>query len=363
MKTENRAINFEELSSEARARIEAISKDILRLGKKDTEATFTLGALLEEASDLIDDEKVCNGWLISQLGITSRHGRTLRAVHRNLSTYKAKCVEHGVTPTNLYKLAHADAESVEAVLKLYEDGKRPLGKDVDVIVKRKIEPDETELPVEDLPGLTGLAKYAAQEQRSRIARLKNLLQQILVHIVEAYEPKLRDRAVIKSQLREQIRLPSEEAYELLNVMIGTLRRHHHGQEAIGQLALSKPDNDGGWTRLLETLRTLQYVEDVSSKSLPDYLINTAIPQMKWGLKLQDEDIGTLFKAAAEKNNPPASKDAKPKPRLKMANDDEPAGESGAAKGPSKAPDGAATKAAAEQFRLPDFMLRKANNAA
>ncbi|WP_299482186.1 hypothetical protein [uncultured Roseibium sp.] len=363
MKTENRAVNFEELSSDARARIEAISKDILRLGKKDTEATFTLGALLEEASELIDDEKACDGWLISQLGITSRHGRTLRAVHRNLSPYKAKCVDCGVTPTNLYKLAHADAESVEAVLKLYEDGERPLGKDVDVIVKRKAEGDETELPVEDLPGLNGLAKYAAQEQRSRVARLKNLLQQILLHIVEAYEPKLRDRAVIKSHLREKIRLPCEEAYELLNVMIGVLRRHHHGQEAIGQLALDKPDNDGGWTRLLGLLRTLQYVEDVSSKSLPDYLINTAIPQMKWSLKLQDEDIDNLFKAAAEKNNPPASNDTKPKPHLEKANDDEPAGESGAAKGPSKAPDEAATKAAAEQFRLPDFMLRKANNAA
>ncbi|MBG6143377.1 hypothetical protein IWQ51_001496 [Labrenzia sp. EL_142] len=356
MKTENRAIKFEELSSDARTRIEAISKDILRLGKKDTEATFTLGALLEEASELIDNEKVCNGWLISQLGITSRHGRTLRAVQRNLSPYKATCVDCGVSPTNLYKLAHADAESVEAVLRLYEDGKRPLGKDVDAIVKRKAEGDETELPVEDLPGLSSLAKYAAQEQRVRIARLKELLHHILLHIVEAYEPKLRGRAVIKSRLREKIRLESEEARKLLRSMIGFFRRADHWAAAIGHLHLENPEKDGGWAKLIHTLDDLQYIENVSSKELPEFLNDTAIPQLKWALGLEDKFIADLFKKAAENNASDATKNYGKKAPVRSK--------------PEKAevlvegdPSSTGQQTEKPKFKRPDFLKKAAEKAA
>lgn len=363
MTTENLPFEIDALDSDAKARIEAIGKDVLRLGKKDTETTFKLGALLEEASELIGDDKACNGWLVSELGITNRHGRNLRAVYRNLTPYKSKCLQFGVAPTNLYKLAYADAESVEAVLRLYEDGKKPLGLDVDAIVKRKDEDNETELPIEEQPGLNGLAKYGAQELRLRIARFKALLLFILVHLIEAYEPKLRGKAVVKSRLREKIRLESEEAYELLNIMIGLLRRNQYAQEAIGQLDLYKPDNDGGWTKLLELLRTLQYVEDVSSKTLPDYLINTAIPQMKWALGLKDADVEAYFKAAEEKNNPRASKKAKPKSRAPKAKTETQVTEAASEEEPSKALDEAAVSELREQVKLPDFMTKARNNAA
>jgi hypothetical protein len=361
--TENQSFEIDALDSDTRARIEAIGKDVLRLGKKDTETTFKLGALLEEASGLIGDDKASNDWLVSELGITPRHGRNLRAVHRNLAPYKSKCLQFGVAPTNLYKLAYADAESVETVLRLYEDGKKPLCQDVDAIVKRKSEEDAPELPIEDQPGLNGLAKYGAQELRLRIARLKELLLFIIVHLIEAYEPKLRGRAVIKSHLRENIRLNSEEAYELLKILIGLLRRHQHAQGAIGQLALQKPDNDGGWTKLLELLRTLQYVEDVPSKTLPDYLIDTAIPQMKWALGLKDADIETYFKAAEEKNNPGSSKKAKPKSRAPKTETEPQVTEADSEEEPSKVLDEAAVSELRKKFKLPDFMTKPRNDAA
>ncbi|MTI42535.1 hypothetical protein JM93_03158 [Roseibium hamelinense] len=300
-------VEIDALDSDARARVEAIGIDILGLGKKDTETTFKLGALLEEASELIGDEKVCDGWLISHLGITARHGRNLRAVHRNLTPYKAKCVKLGVTPTNLYKIAHAEAESIQTVLQLYESGKRPLGQDVDAIVKRKADAEAIDLPIEDRPGLNGLARYGAQEQRVRIARLKELLHHILLHIVEAYEPKLRGRAVIKSHLREKIRLESEEARKLLRSMIGFFRRPDDWAAAIGHLHLENPENAGGWVKLIHTLDQLQYIENVLSKKLPDFLNDTAIQQLKWALGLEDKFIADLFKKAAEKNAPDATK--------------------------------------------------------
>ncbi len=363
MTTDHQPFEIDALDSDAKARIEAISKDILRLGKKDTEATFKLGALLEEASELIGDDKASNGWLVSELGITPRHGRNLRAVYRNLTPYMSKCLQFGVAPTNLYKLAYADAESVETVLRLYEDGKKPLGQDVDAIVKRKGEEEAPELPVEDQPGLNGLAKYGAQELRLRIARLKELLLCILVHLIEAYEPKLRGRAVVKSHLRGNIRLDSEEAYELLNILIGLLRRNQHSQGAIGQLDLQKPDNEGGWKKLLELLRTLQYVEDVSSKDLPDYLIDTAIPQMKWALGLKDADVEAYFKAAEEKNNPRTSKKATPKARPPKTVTETPATKNNTAAEPSEVRDEAAINELRKQFKLPEFITNARNNAA
>ncbi|MEP3431178.1 MAG: hypothetical protein ABJN98_21015 [Roseibium sp.] len=305
MTAENNSIDV--LDNDARARVEAIGKDILGLGKKDTEATFKLGALLEEASELIGDDKICDSWLVSQLGITTRHGRNLRAVHRNLQSYKVRCVKLGVTPTNLYKIAHAEAESIQTVMQLYESGRRPFGQDVDAIVKRKADAEAIDLPIEDRPGLNGLAKYGAQEQRVRIARLKELLHHILLHMVEAYEPKLRGRAVIKSRLRVKIRLESEEARELLTSMIGFFRRADHWAAAIGHLHLENPEKDGGWAKLIHTLDDLQYIENVSSKGLPDFLNDTAIPQLKWALGLEDEFISDLFKKAAENNASDATK--------------------------------------------------------
>lgn len=344
------------LDSDARARIEAIGKDILGLGKKDTEATFKLGALLEEASELIGDEKTCDGWLISHMGITARHGRNLRAVHRNLTPYKAKCVKLGVTPTNLYKIAHAEAESIQTVLQLYESGKRPLGQDVDAIVKNKADAEAIDLPIEDRPGLNGLAKYGAQEQRARIARLKKLLHHILLHIVEAYEPKLRGRAVIKSHLREKIRLESEEAHELLKVMIGLLRRDDHWEAAIGHLRLQHLDNVGGWAKLINLLGELQYIENVSSKELPDFLNDTAIPQLKWALGLEDKFIADLFKKAAENNAPDATKKSGKKAPVKS----KPEKTEVPAEGD---PLSTGRQTEKPKFKRPDFMKKAAEKAA
>ncbi|WP_421982155.1 hypothetical protein [Roseibium sp.] len=349
-------VEIDALDSDARARVEAIGKDILGLGKKDTEATFKLGALLEEASELIGDEKICDGWLVSQFGITTRHGRTLRAVHRNLTPYKARCVELGVTPTNLYKIAHAEAESIQTVLHLYESGKRPLGRDVDAIVKRKTDAEAIDLPIEDRPGLNGLAKYGAQEQRVRIARLKELLLHLLVHIVEAYEPKLRGKAVVKSHLREKIRLQSEEARQLLRSMIGFFRRSDHWAAAIGHLHLENPEKDGGWAKLIHTLDYLQYIENVSSKELPDFLNDTAIPQLKWALGVEDKFIADLFKRAAENNAPDAAKRSGKKAPVKS----KPEKTEVPAEGETSLPVQQTEK---PKFKRPDFLKKAAEKAA
>lgn len=298
--------DIDTLDGEARARIETISKNTLGLGKKDTEATFELGRLIDEASNIIGDDRTCDSWLVTHLGFTNRHARNIRAVHRNLADHRTRCIRLAVSPTNLYKLAHAKSDDIDAVLRVYESGKRPQVREVSAILKGPSDAHETDLPIVDRPMLTGLAKYGAQEQRVRIARLKELLLHVLIQIVEAYEPKLRGKAVVKSHLREKIRLQSEEAHELLKIMIGLLRRDDHWESAIGHLRLQDPDNDGGWAKLIKLLDKLRYVENVSSKKLPSFLKDSAIPQLQWALGLEDKFIADLFKKAAENNAPKAA---------------------------------------------------------
>ena len=263
-----------------------------------------------------------------------------------------------VSPTNLYKLAHAKSDDIDAVLRVYESGKRPQVREVSAILKGPSDADETDLPIVDRPMLTGLAKYGAQEQRVRIARLKELLLHVLIQIVEAYEPKLRGKAVVKSHLREKIRLQSEEAHELLKIMIGLLRRDDHWESAIGHLRLQDPDNDGGWAKLIKLLDELRYVENVSSKELPSFLKDSAIPQLQWALGLEDKFIADLFKKAAENNAPKAASQPGKKAPLKSKPEKTEARAEGE---PSST--GQHTEKPKPKFKRPDFLKKAAEKAA
>ncbi|MCV0428569.1 MAG: hypothetical protein K5905_24190 [Roseibium sp.] len=358
MTNENVQFDVEMLDGDAKARIEAISKNILGLGKKDTEATFELGALIDEASTVIGDDRLCDSWLVAHLGFTGRHARNIRAVHRNLAGLKAKCIRLAVSPTNLYKLAHAEPDGIEAVLRIYESGQRPQVREVSAILKGPGDTDDTDLPIEDRPTLTGLAKYGAQEQRSRITRMRELLSYIIAHIIEAYEPELRGRAVVKSHLREKIRLQSEEAHDLLRIMIGLLRRDDHWASAIGHLGLVDPENDGGCARLLKLLNQLQYIENVSSKTLPAFLKDSAIPQLQWSLGLKDKEIAALFEKAAEKNAPKTAKKAAKKAQAK----NEPERAETPSEGPPSLED-KKTEKPKHKFERPDFLNKAAEKAA
>ncbi|QDG77710.1 hypothetical protein [Labrenzia sp. PHM005] len=312
---------IENLKDDDQSRIKLIADTIRGHQKKDTDATFKLGALIDEATEVIGDDKTCENWLEKTLGITARHARNYRAVHRNLARFKPRCTRLAVSPTILFKLAHAEADQIDEVLNVFESGGRPRVQDVAAILSGTADQANTDYPVEDGPGLTGLAKYGAQVQRTRIARLKELLNIILLAVIEAYEPKLRGKAVVKSHLREKVRLQAEEAFSTLKHMIGTLQRDDHWAAAIGQLHLEEPDNDGGWAKLLTTLHGLERFEYVPASDAPDYLKDRAIPQLQWALGLDDENIQMMFAKAAEKNNPKMAKKSqgsatkrKPRPR-------------------------------------------------
>ncbi|MEP3429986.1 MAG: hypothetical protein ABJN98_14965 [Roseibium sp.] len=303
MTNTDQKFDIEKLKGDEQARIQTIADTIRGHQKKDTDATFKLGALIDEATEVIGDDKTCEHWLENTLGITARHARNYRAVHRNLTQFKPKCTRLAVSPTILFKLAHANPDRIEEVLKVFESGDRPRVQDVAAMLTGTSDQTTTDYPVEDGPGLTGLAKYGAQVQRTRIARLKELLGIILLAVIEAYEPKLRGKAVVKSHLREKIRLQAEEAYSTLKHMIGTLQRDDHWAAAIGHLRLEEPDNNGGWAKLLTTLHRLERFEEVPAPDAPGFLKDRAIPQLQWALGLDDEDIQMMFAKAAEKNNP------------------------------------------------------------
>ena len=354
MANEAQTFDIDALDEDSRKRLTALNGKIEQHKKRDTEGAFELGACFDEVAEVVGNDKDCETWLEGQFGYTDRHTRNYRSLRR-LKAFKKRCINAAILPTSLFKMAHADEKGVEAVLAEFEAGRKLRVEDVTRILKgNDVESDGVmERPVEDIPGMKGFEKYAFHEVKNRSQRLKELMLHILTSVIEAYEPKLRGRALVKKVLRENVRLQAEETYEILKATIGAFRRDEHWQNAMGHLDLEAPLNDGGWSKLLPTLRSLRYFEDVSSADAPEFLKDEAIPQLQWALSLSDAQIQDLFEQAAKKNK---SKQTVKKDKAANATTkeiDSPASSSNDTR-KDHSGDAPITR---QDFKLPDFMTR------
>lgn len=354
MANEAQTFDIDSLDEDTRKRLTALNSKIEQHKKRDTEGAFELGACFDEVAEVVGNDKDCETWLEGQFGYTDRHTRNYRSL-RNLKAFKKRCINAAILPTALFKMAHADKSGVEAVLAEFEAGRKLRVEDVTRILNgNDTTPDAAaERHVEDIPGMKGFEKYAFHEVKNRSERLKDLMLHILTSVTEAYEPKLRGRALVKKALRENVRVQAEETYEILKATIGVFQRDEHWKNALGHLDFETPTNDGGWSKLLPTLWSLRYFEEVSSVDAPEFLKDVAIPQLQWAHGLSDAQIQDLFKQAAEKNNSkqvvkkekPAKAASKEMNSSASSSNDTPKGHSGD------------TPIARHDFKLPDFMTR------
>ncbi|MBS8259348.1 hypothetical protein DYI23_03855 [Roseibium polysiphoniae] len=356
MANEVQTFNIDALDEDIRKRLTALNSKIEQHKKRDTEGAFELGECFDEVAEVVGNDKDCETWLEGQFGYTDRHTRNYRSL-RNLKRFKARCINAAILPTALFKMAHADQKDVEAVLAEFEAGRKLRVEDVTRILKgNDAESDGVaERPVEDIPGMKGFEKYAFHEVKNRSERLKELMLHILTSVIDAYEPKLRGRALVKKVLRENVRLQAEEAYEILKATIGIFQRDKRRQNVMGLLNLGTPTNDGGWSKLLPTLWSLRYFEEVPSVGAPEFLKDEAIPQLQWALAMSDAQIQDLFEQAAEKNNSkPVVKKEKPARAAAKETVSPPSSSNDTCKDQSgDAP------VARHDFKLPDFMTRGA----
>ncbi len=356
MANEEQAFDIDALDEDTRNRLTALNSKIEHHKKRDTEGAFELGECFDEVAEVVGNDKDCETWLEGQFGYTDRHTRNYRSL-RNLKPFKARCINAAILPTALFKMAHADKSGVEAVLAEFEAGRKLRVEDVTRILKgNDAEPDGVaERPVEDIPGMKGFEKYAVHEVKNRSERLKELMLHILTSVIEAYEPKLRGRALVKKVLRENVRLQAEETYEILKATIGFFQRDEQWQNAMGHLNLETPTNDGGWSKVLPTLWSLRYFEDVSSADAPEFLKDEAIPQLQWALGLSDAQIQDLFEQAVEKNNSKQVVKKEKPARAATKETDSPASSSN----DTRKDHSGDTPVTRHDFKLPDFMTRGA----
>ena len=229
----------ESLAAETRSALEKLEGTVQSLGRKSTAQAFELGSVFEEAGKLLEDQTF-KGWVKERCGYEDRTARLYRDVHRNLTPWRKRLVDHAVKPTVMFKLATGDEEQIETIVAEIEAGKPLKVKDVVERLKAGAGDDTGagELGAWDRSGLSGLlaaAKVRAHEDAATFGRVVSSIRSDIVHVL-AETPD--GKRVSKKDLAEKVEYPARHAKAVLeallrppmaaNVEIGTdgcVRRH------------------------------------------------------------------------------------------------------------------------------------------
>lgn len=190
----------DEINEEVKAQLEAAASSIHQLGRKSTEQAFELGRHLSDAADLLP-EGAFGKWVAKRCGMTDRHARNFRAIHRSLSRYRQTLVQHAVNSTVLFKLASATDEQIEAAIDLCKETGSIKVKDVQAILAEATAGENAPaIDPYDVGGIEGLRALIADKVATGLKSFVGHLETLQSRIGAA----CTGRKVAKAKLADEI---------------------------------------------------------------------------------------------------------------------------------------------------------------
>ncbi|MEF2074194.1 hypothetical protein [Consotaella aegiceratis] len=208
---------IDKLNEQERRRLDTLLDRVHQLGRKTTEQVFEFGAYLEEAAELLP-EKALEGWVKRKCEISTRHARNLRAVHRELSGRQDECIDYNIPPSVLFKIAAADAETIDTVITVFKDGRRLKVREVAEMVAGDSGADGEPLAPERRGGAKGLKALAAAKAARQQKSFEAGLQLIRVTFEEALEAAGKKR-LSKKDLWTALELPARLCHRELTELL------------------------------------------------------------------------------------------------------------------------------------------------
>ncbi|WP_457090598.1 DNA cytosine methyltransferase [Microvirga sp. P5_D2] len=147
---------------------------IRRIGKKSSSDVFELGAVLEEAAELLRGR--FGVWVEHECGIEPRTAHGYRRAHAQLEQHKNLLIEKRVLPTVIIKLAGAEDDARTEAMRLIESGRRLKVRDVQSLIKHgTLSAGISAKPSQGKSPLKGLIGDVAARAEARLATLVSQL--------------------------------------------------------------------------------------------------------------------------------------------------------------------------------------------
>ena len=164
--------------------LRVLRERVRRIGKKSSSDVFELGAVLEEAADLLRGR--FGVWVEHECGIEPRTAHGYRRAHARLEQHKSLLVEKRVLPTVIIKLAGAEDGVRAEAMRMIESGRRLRVKDVQSLIRygalsTSSQHNSSEGKSSSKPSLKRLMVEAAATAETRL--------QALVSRIEQHDPK------------------------------------------------------------------------------------------------------------------------------------------------------------------------------
>ena len=264
-----------EIGSDTKERLEASASHIHSLGRKSTEQAFELGKHFADASDILP-EKTFGKWAGTCCGMTERHARNFRAVHRSLAPYRSTLVELGVNSTVLFRLTAETEDQIQAAIDLCKEAGSIKVKDVQAIMAIGTD-NKSASPVEpaDVGGVDGLKAMI-------VAKVREGIRLFLMHIAEI-ETKitaaLSGKRVVKSTLAAEIVLVARLAKAELKSLALFVQPGGFDPSVVWDTTFPK---ESCWAQVWDILHTMAGIDSWPEAShLRSWLEVKVLPALEW----------------------------------------------------------------------------------
>lgn len=262
---------------EIRGELEEMASRLIGARRHSTEESFALGAYLERAAELLPDG-LLEKWVVQRCDYTSRHVRTYRAIHRNLSGYKDTLVALAVGSTVLGKLSAAEPEKIEQAIGFAMQHRRLRVADVTEILAGAKQSDgdaRLEESPYDIGGAEGLKAIIAIKVRNGLKSFLDHVEEIRTYVAAA----LLEKRVVKKTLAEQIHLTARLARKELESLAQFVMPNPEVAYVIWETKLPAHTNWKAVGDLLHKIGGVDTWPEVGN--LHSWLENEVLPILEW----------------------------------------------------------------------------------
>ncbi|MHA6685373.1 hypothetical protein [Mesorhizobium sp. A556] len=179
-----------------------IVSEIVSIGRRTTEQTFTLGEQLHIAAGLIE-ERTFGKWVSAECKVSRQRATTWINIATRLQHHKERMINIGIPATTMGVLA-ANMDCVENVLGEYETGLWLTGDDVRAIAGVGNAKPKTTTELANTGGIAGLRNLAKAKADMGIGEFAERLTVMIRDIEEALKPAEQGKRVLKGVLAKKI---------------------------------------------------------------------------------------------------------------------------------------------------------------
>lgn len=261
--------------------LEEHSSVIFGMRRRRAEDVFEFGKHLVAISLMFPDQNF-DRWVPVAYDMSGKHAGNFIRVYETLGRHRTAMVRARLVASALFTLAGQPDDKVEAVLAVFESGRRLTVEQIKAMLRDEDEPAEPEVNMADIGGTAGITGLAKARLKTGTSALMGRLNEIIADIEEALEPLSRGKRVMMGALADIIETKVRYARgELAGLILPVVPDLKGSRGNVYQVPLPVGT---GWRSIMEILYKLGGRESwVKGHDLGPWLRDEVIPALRWAV--------------------------------------------------------------------------------